>query len=533
MKSTRRSFLANSAATIAAASFPLQVRGSDPSHIDLSLVVQYIGIREIVESAVNAAMNAGAKYADARFTFTQLINGRGPTPVRSESIGFGVRALYNGYWGFSAGPVSTEQEGDRLGRAAVLKAKINGNDSGRVEFVPPANASSGEWKMLVKDDPFLMSYDEIQDFMEGIRLYISTLPSVEGSWATADFVRQRKLFVSSAGQFTDQTLYRTSGNISFTVGDQHGKRVTTRIDSLTPAGRGFEHIRDQPLHKYIDELHATAMEDLKLPVNPVDPGRYNVLMDQIGVAQLLNGSIAAATELDRAMGYEANAGGTSYISDPVNMLGSFRIGNENVNISADRAAAGSVGRVKWDDDGVEPSKVTLVKNGVLVNMQTNNEASSWIRSYSEEQGMVSQSLGCSYAPDAIDFPLVHSADITLCPDKLSSHITTDSMRMAFGDGVEMKSPNVAMDFQCMTGFISTAAYEIKGGKRVAHLSGLGALFRTIELWTNLAETGGEEMAKSFGLSGSKGEPTQSSYHQVTAPAVIFNEVSCIDSRRKA
>src|SRR3954453_20342444 len=63
-------------------------------------------MREECQEAVQAALSAGAEYADARAVVDRnehvsTKNGRVDTLVDAESAGIGVRALVDGAWGFA------------------------------------------------------------------------------------------------------------------------------------------------------------------------------------------------------------------------------------------------------------------------------------------------------------------------------------------------------------------------------------------------------------------------------------------------
>ncbi|MEP6754580.1 MAG: hypothetical protein ABJA67_03680, partial [Chthonomonadales bacterium] len=59
-----------------------------------------------------------------------------------------------------------------------------------------------------------------------------------------------------------------------------------------------------------------------LPIKPIDIGRFDVVFDWETMGSFVLNSWGNATQLDRAMGYEANAQGTSYLGpDPTEFLG--------------------------------------------------------------------------------------------------------------------------------------------------------------------------------------------------------------------
>jgi TldD protein len=88
-------------------------------------------IRALLMEAIDAAMLAGASYADARIARQQTNVVR--TRERqieaiedSDTIGCGVRVLVNGAWGFAATPRLAKDAVARAAREAVAVARANG-----------------------------------------------------------------------------------------------------------------------------------------------------------------------------------------------------------------------------------------------------------------------------------------------------------------------------------------------------------------------------------------------------------------------
>lgn len=530
---SRRKFLGHNAAAIAGLTLAHPLFGSSgsanafPSSQDSQL-------RQLIETAIDAAVSAGATYADARLTFSQTFT-PGHSGGRQDTLGIGVRALFAGYWGFSASPVWSISEAVRLGRAAAANAKANEIAGPRdIILAPNTPALSGDWVMPIKDDPFEIAVEELMDFSLALKEYPNQKKLTRGDFVQS-FSRQQKAFGNSAGQFITQRTYRSWGRVKLTV--THPDDATDQITSLVPqlsyVGMGFEHMRDQPIRQYIDELHEELLEEIQLPRVSVDVGKYPVLLSSRTMADMVSQSIGVATEVDRAMGFESNASGTSYIIDPDEMLGTLQVAAPSINVSGNRSAPGSVGRVRWDDEGVEPEDFTLVSDGVLVDMQTNREGHGWISPYYEKMGWAAQSRGCSYAPDAIDTPLVHSADLVLHPDTVNQD-TIDTLRSGINNGVEWHTgANSSFDFQIVTGLTTGRAFKIENGKRVSRIENAGMLFKTDELWKNVQSLGGHDSSQSFGLMTRKGEPVQDAYHSVSTPPAVIDDMAIVDVTRKA
>lgn len=495
--------------------------------------------RNLVETSIDAARSAGAAYADARLSFTDELTAGQPNPGRSQSMTFGVRALVDGYWGFAASPVWSVDEAARLGRAAVQQARANILGKPReVELAPiPSSAErTGHWTMPVKYDPFQMSYEEIYDYLTSLSIYMGRLRIGEFQtrrrMLSCRFIRQDKAFGSSNDQFFTQRIYRSLGGIRFEVESTVGKGgALAVVDEISGAGLGFEYWRDRPIRRYIREAFEEAAAQIQLPVKPVDIGRFNILINQTGMSSLLTQTIGMSTELDRAMGYEANAGSTSYISDPNEMIGTLQIGSPMLSVTADRDEPGALGTVKWDDEGVSPGRFDLVRNGVLVDMQTNREGAGWIKSVYESQGKPFVSHGCAYTSDSILSPMIHSANLSMHPGA-STASTLETMRQSMDDGIEFYKPTISMDHQQMTGMAYGSCFEIKNGKRVASYRNAGLIFRTSEIWNGLIDVGGAESIKKYGVSSTKGQPANIGFHAISTPPAVVKELSVIDTLRK-
>ena len=73
-------------------------------------------------------------------------------------------------------------------------------------------------------------------------------------------------------------------------------------------------------------------------------------------------SIGHPTELDRAIGEEANYAGTSF-GRREKVIGQLQYGPPIMNIQADRTQEGSLSRVAWDDEGVPADQWLIVEKG--------------------------------------------------------------------------------------------------------------------------------------------------------------------------
>ena len=85
---------------------------------------------EVATAAVEGALAAGARYADARGMILRqesmsARNGDVEDLVQRESVGVGVRALVGSSWGFVAVPDPTDAEARRAGAEATAVARAS------------------------------------------------------------------------------------------------------------------------------------------------------------------------------------------------------------------------------------------------------------------------------------------------------------------------------------------------------------------------------------------------------------------------
>lgn len=532
MTVNRRDFLRAGATVAAMAAVPRPLLVKLDRVFEPQPPIQDPRLQDLAGKALEAARSAGATYADVRLTHDWLRIVQTNAEQDSESMHVGVRTLVDGYWGFASSPVWSPDEMARLGREAVHQARTNALGKARVVNLAPAPAvQNGHWVMPVKVDPFQISPFEIQDFLRSLSIYTGRTPNVGVVKNQARFVMQEKAFASTEGSYCTQRLHLTKGTLVIRAGFDDGQQDSRSVDLLSPAGVGWELYRDQPLREAIRQLIAEMEADHKLPVKPVDVGRYDTVFDAVSVVNLIDGTLGPATELDRALGYEANAGGTSYLNTPFEMLGTYQAGAPLLTVTGNRSDLGGCATVQWDDEGVVPDEFPLVQDGVLVDFQTTRESAGWLEDYYAKTGISFRSHGCADAPSAIYAPLQHVPNLVMMPGQEA--LDFDGLVAGLTKGIAIKGAGFDMDFQHSSGLGMGRAYEVKNGKRVARIAGAGFLFRASELWKGLLAVGGSESTRRYGRKDVKGEPMQSRMHSVTAPPAVFKQLTLIDPLRKA
>jgi TldD protein len=394
--------------------------------------------------------------------------------------------------------------------------------------------------MPVERDPFEVPREEILDVLGGATYF--TIRRWGHPVLTAVFHRWETAFASSEGSFLTQKRYGTACELGMglrpvpPVGIYSAPMALSRLMPL--AGRGWEYIATAPLHEQMERVREDAESHNALPLKPLDVGRYETVLDATTTARILSRTIGAATELDRALGYEANAGGTSYLNDPLTMLGAEVVGAPSVTVTANRSLQHGMATVKWDDEGVEPDGFTLVRDGVLADYQTTRESVSWIREGYQRLNRPLRSHGCAGSATAREVTLSTRPNLRLTPGR--DLVTFESLKRGLVNGIVIECAATDVDFNGLNGmalvdqqFPDTRFTEYKRGKPTGRFNpGAAALlFRAPEFWRGITQLGGAASMRAVPISSFKGEPSQQLHHTVEAPPVLLKQASIIDPTR--
>ena len=495
-------------------------------------------LKELASVALDAARRGGATYADVRFnrnrtqslfTREQRVQGL----LDNETQGFGIRALVNGAWGFAASRDVSRDEVARVGRQAALQARANSVTQLRpVTLAPVTPTPNGSWRTTIEIDPFSVPVED----KVGVLLAANAAALKAGARfvnSSMFFLREEKTFASTDGSFIVQTIYRTQPSLTATAVSADGSDFQTRqSNEIAPMGRGYEHVRDARLAENAARWASEAVQ--KLTAKPVEVGRYDLVLHPSHLWLTIHESVAHPTELDRALGFEANYAGTSFVAPPAAMLGKLKFGSPLMNMRADRSEPGSLSAVGWDDEGVKPESFDIVKDGIFVDYQTTREQAPYLADYYRMSGRPVRSHGCSYAQSWADVQFQRMPNVSQVPgardlgwDDLIA--ATDRGIAILGDGsfsIDQQRYNAQFGGQLF--------YEIRGGKIVGMLKDVAYQMRTPEFWGGLDMIGGR---RSYHLGGAfndgKGQPSQSNAVSHGCVPSRFRNVNVINTGRKA
>src|SRR5579864_3520150 len=321
-------------------------------------------MKDLANSAVEAAMARGATYADARVMDIRhrdlsVKNGQVGHVVEGESLGIGLRVIAHGSWGFASTDRLSREGIQACAAEAVAIAKASAMAKRHDVVLAPEQSYVDTWQNPFIKDPFripietqiavLLRADAEMRKVKGVTL-------AEGSMS---FRKIEQLFVSSIGSVIHQVKMQSGAGIVATsfAGEEIQKRSYPNSFGGQHMLRGYELIEELDLVRHAPRV---AEECVALhSAAPCPEGQRTIILDSSQLGLQIHESIGHPIELDRVLGMEANFAGMSFLT--VEKLRKLKYGSDIVNVVADaRLEHGpGLGTFAYDDEGV-PAQCTPI-----------------------------------------------------------------------------------------------------------------------------------------------------------------------------
>jgi TldD protein len=473
-------------------------------------------VDDLGEHAIDAAVGAGAEYADVRVVVRRAQNvstknGEVDAVSDAENEGLGVRVLVDGAWGFAADPrLSDAGARDAALRAVAFARASAGRARRRVELLP-APAEVGEYRTPTERDPLEVPLEEKIDLClraeSGMRR-----PDVKITEAAVRALREARTFRSSEGAHVRQQVVECGGGIdALAVGDDGRVQVRSYPSAHggSSAQGGWEYVERLALTDEAPRVGEEAAALLR--ADPCPASTTTVVLDAEQMELQLHESVGHPTELDRVYGSEAAYAGTSFLKPED--LGDFRYGSERMNVVADPTTPLGLGTFGYDDEGVPARKQRIVEAGILTGFLGSRETAA----------RIGHDVGGSMRADGWNrMPLVRMTNLHLEPGEGSF----EDLLADVDEGIFLctnKSWSIddkRLNFQ----FGTQIAWEIRRGKVGRMLRDATYMGVTPEFWGGLDTVAGPGEWRLHGLTNcGKGQPGQHAHvSHGTAPARFRN-----------
>jgi TldD protein len=541
----RKDFLYLSGMGIGAAMLQSLPSMGTPINVERTLEpVDVVLKKRMADIALNTAKSKGATYADVRigrYLNQSIITSEHMVDniTNNESYGMGIRVLADGAWGFAA---TDRLDNDNIAKTTELAVAIaKGNAkllTEPVQLAPQKGYGEVNWKTPIEKNGFAVPIKEKVDLM-----LAANNEAMKGGASFMNnslfLINEQKYFASTDGSYIDQDIHRIWPTFTITKTDIKNNKFETRNSLGAPMGLGYEYLEPKesekingifPLYRYRydileDARIGAAQLAEKLQAKPVEPGKYDLMLDPTNLFLTIHESVGHPTELDRVLGYEANFAGTSFLTLDKWKTGKFNFGSKTVDFIGDKLQHGSLGAVGYDDEGVKCGQWDIIKNGILVNYQT-------IRDQAHILGLKA-SQGCCYADNWSSVQFQRMPNVSLQSGK--APLAPADMIKGIQKGLYMFGRNsYSIDQQRYNfQFSSQLCYEIKDGKIAGMVSGAAYQANTQEFWNSCSAICDQ---RDYRLCGSffdgKGQPGQVSAVSHGCATTKFDKVNVINTARK-
>jgi TldD protein len=479
----------------------------------------------LAESERLGCTNAELRVERIRSQHVRLRDGRLEGAADDTELGMGVRVIVDGALGFSATVATGASEAAELVRHAVEGARIIAAAGGRpVELATEPGHGVVAWTAPHDIDPVSVPLGEKVGLLAEWSGRLLAADAVDHVTAEVLAVTEDKYYADLSGTEATQLRVRVHPVVEAVAIDPDGGFETMRTVA-PPTGRGWEYLCGEgwDWDAELESIPGLLAEKVGSP--SVEAGQYDLVVDPTNLWLTIHESIGHATELDRALGYEAAYAGTSFAT--FDQLGTLQYGSAVMNVTGDRTTPHGLATVAIDDEGVPGQSFDLIRGGILAGYQLD-------RAMAAVSGL-GASNGCAFADSPLHIPIQRMANVSLQPAEGQGPTTEDLI-----GGVERgiyivgdKSWSIDMqryNFQ----FTGQRFFRIEGGRLAGQVRDVAYQATTTEFWGSMEAVGGRS---TYLLGGAfncgKGQPGQVAPVSHGCPSVLVRDVRILNARQES
>jgi TldD protein len=486
----------------------------------------------LADVALARAVELGASHAEVRVERIRsrhlaIRDGELSGLHDGSDVGLAVRVIHDGTWGFASTPDLTAQAARSVAERAVHVAEVARPLRSRPVQLAPEPVWTGTWVSEYGVNPFDVPAADAIALLTEHSARLSRDARVAHSTATLEQAQENTFYADSAGTRVTQQRIRVHPVLEVLGVDSRAGTFETMRSLAAPAARGFEYVTGADgIHDWDAEV--AALPELlaeRMAAPSVEPGRYDLVIHPSNLWLTIHESVGHATELDRALGYEANYAGTSFATP--DQLGTLRYGSPLMNVTGDRTVPHGLATTGWDHEGVAAQSWDIVTQGVLVGYQLDRSSAMLLP---DGPG---RSNGCAFADSPAHIPIQRMANVSLQP--APDGTSTDDLIEQVEHGLYVVGDKSWSIDQQRYNFQFTAQrfYRITNGRLAGQVKDAAYQGRTPDFWGALDGLGDRS---TFELGGAancgKAQPGQVAAVSHGAPATLFRAVNVLNTAQE-
>lgn len=490
--------------------------------------------RTLAAAALERAQSLGVSHADFRFErvrnqYLAVRDGTLQTAQDTEDLGFAVRVIHQGAWGFAAGVVLTTDEAVRVAEQAVQVASVAAAMTAQpVELAPEPVYADVTWVSSYEINPFEIPTSDKADLLIDWTSRLLAADVVQHATADVLTVQENKFYADLSGTMTTQQRIRLHPDFEAMGTDPDTGTFDSMRSIAPPVGRGWEYLGDTSTWDWSEALAQTPdllAEKLKAP--SVQAGTYDLVIDPSNLWLTIHESIGHATELDRALGYEANYAGSSFAT--IDKLSTLRYGSPVMNVTGDRTVEHGLSTIGYDDEGVATQSWNIISDGVLVGYQLDRPMGAKHPELND-----GRSNGCAHADSPGHIPIQRMANVSLQPDP-SGGSTEDLIGKVERGLYVVGDKSWSIDMQRFNfQFTGQRFYQIVDGELGGQVRDVAYQATTTDFWGSMEAVGGPQ---TYVLGGAfncgKAQPGQVAAVSHGCPSALFRDVRILNTTDEA
>ena len=482
-------------------------------------------LHALTDAALSRAKELGCSYAEVRIerlraAYRSFRDRALETTADSQVLGLSVRVVHNGVWGFAADITLSPDVAARLAERAVATAQVSRPLTPvSVELAGEEVYADATWVSAYQVNPFEVDEATKTDRILGLNETLLAAPGVDHANAMIGYVHENKYFANLAGTSTTQQRVRLQAQLTAVSVSDHG--FATMRTLAPPTGRGWEYLTGSGWDFDAEVAEIPELLGAQVAAPSVNAGHYDLVIDPSNLFLTIHESIGHATELDRALGYEAAYAGTSFAT--FDQLGTLQYGSEVMNVTGDRLVDHGLATIGYDDEGVAQQQFDLISGGILVGYQLNRQMAA-------ETGL-GRSNGCAYADSPGHIAMQRMPNVSLQP--APGGPSTAELISDVDHGIYIvgdKSWSIDMqryNFQ----FTGQRFFKIDKGKLAGQLKDVAYQATTTDFWRSMEAVGNPE---TYVLGGAfncgKGQPGQIAPVSHGCPSALFRSVNVLNTQ---
>lgn len=456
---------------------------------------------ELINEALNTTIMSGAEYSDIRFETLihegiNVKNNKLENISYSESIGFGIRVLFKGCWGFASSSVITADEIRKVALQAVKIARSSSMVMKHPVKLSPVKIIKDKYISPFEIDPFKVPLEQKLEHLFKVSEIMTSYKEIKVAEAGMSFYKHKKTFASSEGSFIEQEFIKSGAGMQVFAINDNDMQIRSYPANCGGDFRcsGYELIDSLKLAENADRISQEAIMLLKAEQCP--SGEKTVIIDSNQLAIQIHESIGHPVEFDRVLGTEASFAGTSFLSQ--DKLNKLVYGSSIINVFSDATIPDAFGSYAYDDEGIQSKRFPIIKNGLFTGFLTSRETADIL---GEESNGSMKAASWNY------LPLIRMPNINLEPGdwKLENLISDVDDGIYFCTNKSWSIDDKRWNFQ----FSTEIAWEIKNGK-------LGKIFKnptytdnSVHFWNSCDAICNRDYWHIWGVPNcGKGQPIQ-------------------------